>query len=317
MDEKLLHRLQAITPEEQAILAGRTTIDRTLYMLEGKDRIHAEKLLEKGKLITLRTGTRFIDFPDHTHDYVEVVYMCAGSATHIVDGREIHLRQGELLLLSQRAVHAVRRAELSDVSVNFIVLPDFFNTTLSVLGREESPLRRFLVDCLCGEKTGPGYLHFGVSGVKTIENLVENLIYTLLEDKQNPEKTSQLTMALLFLQLTEYAGSVHAPEPQQSAVLKALRYVETDYAQGNFQTLCTLLCCEPSWLSRQIKAGTGKTFTQLQQEKRLSQAAFLLKNTKTNIAEISVTVGYENISFFHRLFRKSYGCSPKAYREEN
>jgi mannose-6-phosphate isomerase-like protein (cupin superfamily) len=202
MDEKLLHRLQAITPEEQAILAGRTTIDRTLYMLEGKDRIHAEKLLEKGKLITLRTGTRFIDFPDHTHDYVEVVYMCAGSATHIVDGREIHLRQGELLLLSQRAVHAVRRAELFDVSVNFIVLPDFFNTTLSVLGREESPLRRFLVDCLCGEKTGPGYLHFGVSGVKTIENLVENLIYTLLEDKQNPEKTSQLTMALLFLQPT-------------------------------------------------------------------------------------------------------------------
>jgi len=317
MDEKLLQRLQRITQEEKEILEGRTTIDRTLYMLEEKDRIYAEKLLKKGKLITLRTGTRFIDFPSHTHDYVEVVYMCAGSAIHIVDGREIHLRQGELLLLSQRAVHAVRRAEFSDVSVNFIVLPDFFNTTLSVLGREESPLRRFLVDCLCGEKTGPGYLHFGVEGVKTIENLVENLIYTLLEDKQNPEKTSQLTMALLFLHLTEYAGSVHASEPQQSAVLQALQYVETDYAQGSFQKLCTLLNCEPSWLSRQIKTATGKTFTQLQQEKRLSQATFLLKNTKTNIAEISVTVGYENISFFHRLFRKSYGCSPKAYREES
>lgn len=56
--------------------------------------INSRKLLSAGKLITLRTHTRFIDFPEHTHDYVEVVYMCQGQTTHLVNGVPITLRQG-------------------------------------------------------------------------------------------------------------------------------------------------------------------------------------------------------------------------------
>ena len=51
------------------------------------------------------------------------------------------------------------------------------------------------------------------------------------------------------------------------------------------------------------------------QEKRLSQAAFLLKNTGRRISDISVAVGYENVSYFHRIFEKRYGMSPKKYRD--
>ena len=52
------------------------------------------------------------------------------------------------------------------------------------------------------------------------------------------------------------------------------------------------------------------------QEKRLAQAAFLLKNTTRNVADISAAVGYENVSYFHRIFAASYGKSPKHYRDE-
>ena len=78
MDARLLEQLRAITPEEQAILDGRTTIDRELYMSGNQPVINSKKLLAAGKLITLRTHTRFIRFPEHSHDFVEVVYMCAG-----------------------------------------------------------------------------------------------------------------------------------------------------------------------------------------------------------------------------------------------
>ena len=91
MDEKLLHKLGIITEEEQAILDGRLTIDRQLYMQGMDNTINAKKLLATGKLITLRPHTRFIHFPEHTHDYVEVVYMCAGQTTHIVNGKHIRL----------------------------------------------------------------------------------------------------------------------------------------------------------------------------------------------------------------------------------
>ena len=150
MNSEILQYLQGITAEEQAILDGRDTIDRELYMQGQGDIINAKKLLSAGKLITIRPHTRFIHFPKHTHDYVEVVYMCAGRTTHIVNGKQILLEEGGLLFLSQSATHEVCQAGERDVAVNFIVLPDFFTTVLAALGEEETPLRIFLVDCLCG-----------------------------------------------------------------------------------------------------------------------------------------------------------------------
>ena len=315
MDERLVEALRRITAEERAILDGRTTIDRDLYMQGQDNTINAEKLLEAGKLITIRANTRFIDFPEHTHDYVEMVYMCTGQTTHYVNGTKLVLGHGDILLLSQSATHRVLRSEEQDVGVNFIVLPDFFATTLTALGQEETPLRSFLADCLCGKNTGPGYLHFAVSGVAPIQNLVENLLWTLLEESPNRRKMSQMTMALLFLQLMEHTQALQVSSGEDAAVFQVLQYVESNYAHGSLAQLAERLHYDLAWLSRHIKRKTGKTYTQLVQERRLSQTVFLLKHTRRNISDICTAVGYENISYFHRLFFAAYGCTPKEYRK--
>ncbi len=314
MHADLLERLKSITEEEQAILDGRTTIDRDLYMKGQGIIINSRKLLAAGKLITVRPHTRFIDFPEHRHDYVEVVYMCSGKSTHIVNSREVVLEQGELLFLSQSATHEVYKTCKDDVAVNFIVLPDFFATSLSVLGEEETPLRRFLVDCLCGQNTGSGFLHFRVSGIFPIQNLIENLLWILLEETPNRRMMSQMTMVLLLMQLLGHTEAL-VSEDQDEAVWRALRYAESNYTTGSLTELADELHCDLSWLSREIKRRTGKTYTQIVQEKRLAQAAFLLKNTDRNVADIAVAVGYENISYFHRIFFAAYGISPKHYRD--
>lgn len=314
MDERILERLSAITEEEQAILQGRTSIDRDIYMQGQDNTVNSRKLLTSGKLITLRPHTRFIDFPQHRHDYVEMIYMCRGQTTHLVNGKTILLQQGELLLLSQSAIHQVHRAEQQDVAVNFIVLPDFFTTTLSVLGEEETPLRRFLVDCLCGQNSGQNYLHFQVSQVKPLQNLVENLIWALLWDTPNRRKVSQMTMATLFLQLMGNMESLSTDDEEQAAVLQVLRYVERDYLHSSLSEIASVLHYDVCWLSREIKRKTGKTYTQIVQDKRLAQAAFLLKNTDRNVSDISLAVGYENISYFHRIFAETFGKSPRQYR---
>ena len=316
MDSVLLERLCAVTEEEQAILQGRTSIDRDIYMQGHGNTVNSQKLLSAGKLITLRPHTRFIDFPDHRHDYVEMVYMCTGKTTHYVNGKAIELRQGELLLLSQSAVHSVKKAQTEDVAINFIVLPDFFTDTLSVMGEEQTPLRQFLVDCLCGHNEGPGYLHFQVSQVKPLQNLVENLIWILLTETPNRRKASQMTMAALFLHLMGSMENLRTDDREEAAVLKVLRYVESNYAAGSLTELANSLHYEVSWLSREIKRKTGKTYTQILQDKRLAQAAFLLRNTDTNVSDISLAVGYENISYFHRIFAETFGKSPKHYRDE-
>ena len=316
MNGEILQSLRQITPEEQAILDGRTTIDRDIYMQGKANTVNAQKLLASGKLITLRTHTRFIHFPEHTHDYVEVVYMCEGQTNHIVNGTPIILKQGELLFMNQSATHEVCKAGEGDVAVNFIVLPDFFATALTAIGEEETPLRRFLVDCLCGSSRGAGYLHFRVADIVPIQNLIENLLFVLLRDTPNKRKMSQMTMALLFMQLMGHTETLDTSDQEQAAIFRVLSYVETHYAGGSLTELAQQLHYDLYGLSREIKRKTGKNYTQLVQEKRLAQAAFLLKNTDRNVDDIANAVGYENMGYFHRIFREAYGLSPRNYRAQ-
>lgn len=315
MDKALLEKLSRITDEEQKYLDGCDTVDRELYMSAPGSKINARRLLAAGKLITLRPHTRFIHFPPHSHDYVEMVYMCSGSTVHTVNGQRVELRAGELLLLSQTAVQEIERAGEGDVAVNFIVLPQFFTHTLSAIGEEETPLRRFLVDCLCGEVSGVGFLHFRVSEVRQVQNLVENLILTLLGESNAKRKLSQMTMSVLFMELLNHTEMLDYPENDDAIAVRVLRYIDREYECGSLSEAAGELHYDVAWLSRQIKRQTGKTFTQLMQEKRLAQAAFLLKNTDRRIDDIAIAVGYENSSFFHRIFKSEYGVSPKHFRD--
>ena len=314
MNEKILERLAGLTEEEKEILGGQRNIDRSLYMDGSRDVISGEKLLEKGKLIAIRPHTRFVAFPEHTHDYVEMVYMVRGRSTHLVNGQRLSLERGELLMLGQNARQAIEPAGEEDLAVNFIVRPAFFSGTLPFLGEEETPLRRFVVSCLTGESEA-GYLLFHVSSILPIQNLIENLLYTLMEDVPNKRGILQMTMGLLFAQLLNHIQALQFETAEQNAVISVLRYVEEQYRDGSLTQIARQLHYELPSLSRLIRQKTGKNYTELVQEKRLSQAAWLLRNTEKNVEEIALAVGYENISYFHRLFAGHFGQSPKKYRD--
>lgn len=318
MNQQLLDQLRKITPEEQEILDGRTEINKNIYVQTQGHVFDSKKLLEQSKLITVRPHTRFVAFPKHTHNYVEVIYMCSGQTRHIVNDEEVILKQGELLFLSQKATQEIDAAGENDVAVNFIILPEFFDQSLQMMGEEENPLRKFIIECLRGESAKQiGYLHFKVADVLPIQNLLENLIWTIMNNQQNKRSINQITMGLLFLQLLNYTDKVTmgSTPAQEDILLTILRFIEEHYKDAELSQLAESMHYDLYWLSRMIKKQTGKTYTELLQDKRLQQAAFLLKTTDMPVADVGNAVGYDNLSYFHKIFRKQYGLSPKKYRD--
>ena len=317
MDKKLLGKLAKITQEEQESLNGRKQIDTSIYNLNRSMVVDRKKLLESGKLIELRPHTRFIHFPKHTHNYVEVVYMCSGKTRHIINGSEVVLKQGELLFLSQNATQEIYPASENDIGVNFIVLPEFFDQTLSMIGDEASLIRDFIIDCLRNGSQNIRYLHFKVADILPIQNLIENLIWMLLNTQPNKRRLNQTTMGLLFLHLMNSTDKMEIGKEHeaQELILQVFRYIEDNYRDGELSELARENECDLYWLSRMIKQTTGKNYTELVQEKRLSQAAFLLSTTSLSIMDISLDVGYSNFSYFYRIFKKKFGVSPKDFRK--
>lgn len=183
-----------------------------------------------------------------------------------------------------------------------------------MLGEEETPLKRLVVSSLKKDTGTKGYLYFQTAGLLPIQNLVEILIWNITESAINKRQVNETTMALLVLQLLNYTDRLYYSDEKEERRLTILRYIETNYAAGSLTELARLLNEDFSFLSREIKSLTGKTYTELVQEKRLSQALFLLRNTDLNISEIAIAVGYDNISYFHRLFYSVYQTTPKKFR---
>lgn len=316
MNSALLNALSVITEEERKILDGNTSIDQTLYSDDKELVVDCKKLLNSGKLIQVRPHTRFIHFPKHKHNYIEMIYMCSGSTTHIVNGTTITLNCGELLILSQNAIQEILPASKEDVAINFIILPEFFDQSLNMMGSEKSLIRDFIVGCLKSSDSSLPFLHFKVSSVLPIQNLVENLAWTIVNNIQNKRLMNQITMGLLFLQLMNHTDKIEAGKNayEQEMLIIVLQYIEEHYKDGELTILANQMGFELTWLSKLIKKVAGSTYTELVQQKRLNKACYLLKTTQLSIIDISLAVGYDNFSYFHRLFKQTFGVSPRTYR---
>ncbi len=325
MNQNLIDILSVITDEEQAILDGKPYINRDLYYSSDKkvnndDEIDSARVLQNGKLIDMRPHVRFIHFPLHTHNYVEFIYMCQGETVHIIDGQRITLKQGDLLFMNQHARQEILPAGENDIAINFMILPEFFNTAFSMLEHEESPLKNFLISCLTKKDIGGNFLYFHVSDIPQIQNIMENLVWNMIRDSQdnatNFKTINQVTMGLLFLNLLQHTETITVSRKsfEQDVMFRLLRYIDEDYKDASLSSFSKTIKEDEYVLSRIIKKNTGNTFKELLQAKRMSKACELLKSTDIAVADISVLVGYDNTSFFHRLFRRTFGCSPRDYR---
>jgi YesN/AraC family two-component response regulator len=85
--------------------------------------------------------------------------------------------------------------------------------------------------------------------------------------------------------------------------------------QINKEELAAKLSTNPSHLARKFKEETKMTITAYQQMLRIRQAKHLLKTENLSIEEIAWTIGYEDPSYFTRVFKKETGRTPSQYRD--
>ena len=319
MRAEFLEYLRTISPEEQRILDGDPDVQKDLYFSGPGNVIDSRKLLQEGRLIDLRTHTRFIHFPEHRHNYVEMVYMLSGTLTNVLNGTDrVVLEPGDLLLMNPHATQEILPAGEEDIAVNFIILPEFFERPLFMLEQEDL-LRDFFIGIMTGEDSLYDYLHLHTKGILSVENLLENMIWTLIDRRVGTNTINQTTMGLLLMNLSRFAdnvGEAARGSELQNTLLSVIRYVDREYRDGTLEEIAAQLGYSACYLSRLLKDHTGSNFKQLLQKRKLQQAVHLLENTTLSADRIMEEIGYENSSYFYKIFRERYGCSPREYRQK-
>ena len=113
--------------------------------------------------------------------------------------------------------------------------------------------------------------------------------------------------------LTSFFGQYRMNEN----VVSVLEVIGRDYQKElSLKDISRDLFINPVYLGQLIKKETNSTFAELLNKQRIKAAQQLLLSTNDSIEDICYTVGYSNVGYFYKVFRKLCGKSPKAYRKQ-
>lgn len=110
-------------------------------------------------------------------------------------------------------------------------------------------------------------------------------------------------------------GRFRVRNDQQLALQPAINYVETHFAKkinaGKIANLCGM---SPGRFSRAFKTAHSITFQEFLMRLRTHEAARLLNNPNAGVTDVAYAVGFNDISYFGRMFKRYYKLTPSDYR---
>ena len=266
-----------------------------IKLLKNKNFNHAfkksiNKEFFKDQYISVEKHTRFIKTPKHSHNFIELAYVYNGKMVQKINNKEIILGKGEMVLLNQFIEHEIDMTNQDDIIINFIIKPDFFDNIVSLFDGENI-ISKFLLTSIYGGTKKGEYIYFHVGNIGSVQNIIENIV----EEMYNTHPLKNIRMQFLIgMLITELLMNLDSSDfysdmnYDNKIVSKVLKYIDENYEEASLKFLLMIM------LKLRIKK--------------------LLKNTDYPISEVIKNAGYENISYFYKLFKKTYNVSLKEYR---
>ncbi len=271
-----------------------------------------------GGSILVRQNSRFNPVPLHTHDYIEMAYVYAGTCAQTIDGKEVVLQEDEVLLLDTGCPHAIAAQGEGDIMVSFLLVDRSFlrDEVLGSIARGNA-LSRFLTDAFSDESDHRHYVRFSSRGNRRVRLFFQELMCEAIDPSTNAAFISRELFRLIFAELINVYEKDYARRERESGrvpVIPIVHYIEEHYRTCTQERVAERFSISPKYVSVLLKKHTGMNFRQMIHAQRLGHAAQFLRTTRLPVTEVAHEVGYENMTFFYQKFHEAYGCAPAEYR---
>lgn len=253
----------------------------------------------------------------HTHSFIEISYIEEGVGTHTIGNHRYTTGKGDVSLINTLSPHRLEATGGHELKVINCLIDHSY---LESLNLEDTPAISDAVRNLLSAKV---YDHEADMRMKNRDmNRVQQLLRLMLQDyREHP--TDSLERLGLYLKLLLCEISLAIEDRPRADTRELLAHRVTSYLQQHFcdQISLDVLSREygynDKYISRTFKAVTGMTVIGYLQRLRVEYAMKLLLCTDWPVADIAQDVGYHDITFFYRLFKKQTGFLPGVYRERN
>ena len=261
----------------------------------------------------IANAKRSFQIPIHWHDEFEIIYVKSGFLTVSISGENYIGKTGDAFVVSPGNLHFMG-SQTDNV--------DYF-TFLFPLKYISFRTDDILDDKLL-EPLNSGHLIINPEIEDTVKEQCEQLveIYGAKKEESQSKITAQIKTKIILLQfileLWKRGFIVENDTSGKNTVEKEM----VSYIQQNFTGKILLkefgeqFHLSEKYISRYFKEHFHITISQYVTYLRLEHAKHLLQDTDIPVTEVAMQSGYQNVSYFIRSFKKTYGMSPLKYRNK-
>ena len=252
----------------------------------------------------------------HSHSFLEFSYIAEGEIEHSFGGRTEVLGVGDYFIVDYGFKHEYKSANGGDVSViNLLFYPDFLDRTLSRNDNFEKVVNSYLV------RFKYRALQYSPTGIRffdednEIYNIVQNILREFISQRSGYLEYIRCLLVQIFINTMRKIVKEDI-YPTESEVIKEIaNTVKNNYAKKlNLAIFAKQYNYSLSHISKKFSDEMGISFTEYLQRIRIEHACILLEGRDMPINEVACGVGYANMKFFNKIFKKVLGVTPREFK---
>lgn len=255
----------------------------------------------------------------HKHvDFSELVIVLNGHATHVVNNEESFIKKGNVFVINSGTSHAYK-APYDFKICNIMFRSEMLNSAGSDLRTLNGFQALFILEPFY-RSINPyqSKLNMSIVSLEYVSSLISIMIKEY-EEKIHGYKTM---LACRFMELVVYLSRQYdhqekGIDPSLMHLANAISFIEDHYLeQVTLEEIATKSDISVRHLNRIFRAYFLTTPKAYLQRLRLERACTLIQQTNLSITEISYQCGFNDSNYLTRQFKKTYGMSPKSFRNK-
>lgn len=272
------------------------------------------------KSIVIKGDAIAWDNPWHFHPEIELLYCIRGKGTNFIGNSIRSIEEGEILLIGKNLPHTRQRDResylLPDVPEPESIVVQFRE---DFLGSDFLRVREFRhLDALF-QRALRGLQFRGATRESLSKKLMSlklrqetAAILLLLEILDEMARSEEF----IFLNPEKYVSDAHEKSAQK--INKVYHYTIANFRNAiTLADVAALTSHSIAGFCRYFKTRTRKSYFQYLTEVRIAYACELLREGQLDVTRVCFASGFNNLSHFHKQFKKTVLMTPSAYREKS
>jgi AraC-like DNA-binding protein len=313
-------------------------IGGTLKVISNEHILEVDNDFGKGRIqgITFKGGISYLEFDMVFHDdfWLSInttksapicfAYCSRGKITHNFSSeKEMHILENfQTCILTNAPEESNILYFTKDVQIKTSLIVVRTNTNTNLL--KEDSLNHRLQELFLSGETAENSIYVGSYNLKiadTIQQLdaikQQGLVRSLLIEG--------LVHMILAFEIQQHSDDINKAESETGTLSNSEMDLICEVSKfiNNYPELSLSITeltrktgLSPSKLQEGFKLMHGTTVSDYIRDIRLLKAEELIKNTDLNISEVVYSIGFTSRSYFSKIFRRKYNCSPKQYKDK-